>query len=64
MLAARFRLAFCTGAAGDPAGARDQLTALLAVMEWVLSPEHPDILSTRASLAYWTRQVGRDKPTQ
>jgi hypothetical protein len=52
------------GQAGDPAAARDQYAALLPVMERVLGPEHPDTLSTRASLAHWTRQVGEDKPAQ
>jgi len=43
-----------TGEAGDAAGARDQLAALLPIRERVLGPEHPGTLNTRASLAYWT----------
>jgi hypothetical protein len=42
---------------------RDQFAALLPVIERVSGAEHPDTLSPEpASLAYWTRQVGRDKP--
>jgi hypothetical protein len=44
-------LARWTGEAGDPAGARDQSTALLPIQERVLGPEHPEILTTRANLA-------------
>ena len=44
--------------------ARDQFAALLPVIERIFGAEHPDTLSTRASLAYWTRQAGRDKPAQ
>ena len=45
-LAARDHLAGWTGLAGDPAGARDQLAALLPLEERVLgpdtrNPEHP-----------------------
>jgi hypothetical protein len=49
-----------TGAAGDAAGARDQFAALLPIRERVLGPEHPDTLTTRASLAYWTGQADVD----
>jgi hypothetical protein len=63
-LITRGNLAHWTGAAGDPAGARDQFAALLPVMGRVLGPEHPDSLSTRASLAYWTGQADRDKPVR
>jgi len=58
-LAARFMVARLTGEAGDPAAARDQFAALLPVYERALGPEHPDTLSTRARLAYWTRQAER-----
>ena len=44
--------------AGDAAGARDQFAALLPVRERVLGAEHPDTLTTRANLAYWTGQAG------
>ena len=57
-LAARNNLAFWTGQAGDAAGARDQLAALLPIRERVLGPEHPDTLTTRASLAHCTGQAG------
>ena len=40
--------------------ARDQLAALLPIQERVLGAEHPDTLTTRASLASWTRQAGGD----
>ena len=57
-LAARSQLAIWTGMAGDAAGARDQLAALLPVSERVLSAEHPDTLVTRHELARWTGDVG------
>ena len=44
--------------AGDLAGARDQVAALLPVCERVLGPEHPDTLWARANLAHWTGQPG------
>jgi hypothetical protein len=49
-LAILANLAHWTGMAGDRAGARDQLTALLPIREPVLGPEHPDTLTTRTSL--------------
>src|SRR5664279_2487817 len=49
--------AACTGAAGDPAAARDAYAALLPIRERVSGPEHPDTLTARANLAYWTRQA-------
>ena len=57
-LTTRASLANWTGEAGDRAGARDQLTALLSVRERVLGPEHPSTLTTRASLANWTGGAG------
>lgn len=56
-LSARANLASSTGRAGDAAGARDQLAALLPVCERVLGAEHPDTLTARAKLAYWTGQA-------
>jgi hypothetical protein len=47
-----------TGEAGDAAGARDQLAALLPIREQVQRPEHPDTLATRHELALWTREAG------
>jgi hypothetical protein len=44
--------------AADAAGARDLFAALLPVRERELGPEHPDILATRANLAYWTGKAG------
>ncbi len=44
--------------AGDAAGARDQYAALLPVRERVQGAEHPDTLTTRANLAYWTGEAG------
>jgi hypothetical protein len=44
--------------AGDAAGARDQLAALLPLRERVLGAEHPDTLTTRHNLASWTGQAG------
>ncbi len=57
-LAARAYLAYWTGAAGDPVGARDQYAALLPVRERVLGPEHPNTLTDRAGLAYYTGASG------
>jgi len=54
----RHILAYWTGMAGDPAAARDQLTALLPIRERVLGAEHPDTLDTRHILAYWTGMAG------
>ena len=48
--------------AGDAAGASDQFAALLPVRERILGPEHPDTLSTRSSLAYWTERAGDAAP--
>ena len=53
----RANLAYWTGEAGDAAGARDQLAALLPVRERVSGAEHPDTRTDRASLAYWTREA-------
>ncbi|GGT34254.1 ATP-binding protein [Nonomuraea spiralis] len=57
-LTARTRLAFFTAWGGEPAAARDQITALLPVMERALGPEHPDTLKTRDDLARWTGRAG------
>jgi Tetratricopeptide repeat len=51
-LTARAHLARWTGEAGDPAGARDQLAALLPIRERALGPEHPSTLATRSYLAH------------
>ena len=53
-LTARANLAGVTGAAGGPAAARDQYTALLPTIEEVFGPRHPDTLTARADLAHWT----------
>jgi hypothetical protein len=47
-----------TGRAGDAAGARDQLAALLPIEERVLGPEHPETLIDRGNLAQFTGQAG------
>ena len=57
-LTARHNLARWTGEAGDAAGTRDQLAALLLVSERDLGAEHPDTLATRHELARWTGQAG------
>src|SRR5260370_574577 len=44
----------------DAAGARDQYAALLPIPERVPGAEHPDTLTTRNNLAYWTEQAGGD----
>ena len=56
-LAIRTALARWTGAAGDPAGARDQYVALLPIEERVLGAEHPATVASRGELAYWTKQA-------
>jgi hypothetical protein len=57
-LTARHNAATRTGAAGDAAGARDQLAALLPIRERVQGPENPNTLITRNQLARWTGQAG------
>jgi hypothetical protein len=57
-LGARANIARWTGEAGDAAGVRDQLAALLPVRERVSGPEHPDTLTARAHLAYLTEEAG------
>ena len=59
-LAARYDLARCTGEAGNAAGARDQLAALLPIQRQVLGREHPDTLATRDDLAHWTKRADGD----
>lgn len=46
------------GDAGDAAAARDQLAALLPVVEGALSAEHPQTLAVRNRLAHWTGAAG------
>ena len=50
--------AISTGEAGDVAGARDQLAALLPRYERVLGADHPGTLATRNGLALWTGRAG------
>jgi len=57
-LRARVSLAGVTGEAGDAAGARDQLAALLPVHVRVLGAEHPHTLFVRGALAVWTGEAG------
>jgi hypothetical protein len=57
-LNARHQLARRTGEAGDAAGARDQLVALLPIEERVFGPEYPDTLASRHQLARWTGKAG------
>ena len=57
-LTARHNFAYWTGEAGDPAGARDQLTALLRTRERVQGPEHPHTLATRHARARWAGAAG------
>ena len=61
-LVVRHELAVWTGEAGDAAGARDQLAALLPIRERVQGPEHPDTLTTRANLAYWSGKTEEAAP--
>ena len=57
-LHARANLARWTARAGDAAQARDQLAALLPIIERVMGAEHPDTLTTRGSVAHWTGVAG------
>ena len=57
-LTARHNLAVWTGEAGDAAGARDQLAALLPIRERVQGPEDDGTLITGNQLARWTGQAG------
>jgi hypothetical protein len=57
-LAARHELARLTGMAGDAAGARDELAALLPVTERVHGPDHSGTLAARRELARWTGEAG------
>jgi hypothetical protein len=59
-LIARGNLAVWTGQAGDPAGARDQLAALLPTRERVSGTGHPDTVTDRSRLAYWTDEADGD----
>ena len=43
-------LAWWTGQAGHPDGARTMFTALLPLVEQVFGPDHPETLATRANL--------------
>ncbi len=61
-LAARHDLARWTGEAGDAAGARDRLAALLPIVERLKGPEHPRTLDTRHSLASWTGKTEEAAP--
>ncbi len=57
-LGARHELALWTGKAGDKAGARDQLAALLPIRARIQGPDHPHTLATRRGLADWTGEAG------
>ncbi len=51
-------LATFMGLTGDAVGARDQLAALLPVMERVSGAEDPDTVTVRNYLARWTGEAG------
>ncbi|MFF0312195.1 tetratricopeptide repeat protein [Streptosporangium sp. NPDC004379] len=57
-LGARVNLAFLTERAGDTAGAREQLAALLPVFEQVMGPKHPGTLIVRMHLVAVTGRAG------
>jgi hypothetical protein len=57
-LITRAYLAGFPGHAGDAAGARDRLAALLPIEERVLGPEHPATLTDRHGLAGWIADAG------
>ena len=56
-LATRDDLVAWTGQAGDPAGARDQYSALLSAYQRTLGPDHLKTLVTWAYHAYWAGKV-------
>ena len=58
------RLAHFTGHAGDAASARDQLAALLPVLNRVSGAGHRATQAARVSLASWTEQAGRSPSTR
>jgi hypothetical protein len=57
-LEARGNLAYWTGQAGDPAGARDQFASLLPVDERALGPQHPETRAVRNNLAHLNKMAG------
>jgi tetratricopeptide repeat protein len=57
-LVARLQWSRWMGHAGEPAAARDQVVALLPVLERVLGPEHPHTLTAQHQLANWTGDAG------
>jgi hypothetical protein len=44
--------------AKDAPAARDQCAALLPILERVSGPEHPDTITARGNLAFWTGMAG------
>jgi hypothetical protein len=51
------------GQAGDPAGARNQLAALVPVRIRILGADHPDTQAVSNNLTYWTwRANGNSGP--
>jgi len=61
-LATRRQLARFTGEAGDPAGARDMIAALLPDWERVCGPDHASNVAIREALDHWARQAERGAP--
>ncbi|NUW42456.1 FxSxx-COOH system tetratricopeptide repeat protein [Nonomuraea rhodomycinica] len=57
-LSVRCRLGRWTGQAGNAAAARNQLTALIPVVERVLGGEHSETLTARHDFAHWTGEAG------
>lgn len=57
-LTVRNNLAYWTGEAGDAAGAREQLAALLPIIKRVQGPDHPSTLQARHGLARWSGEAG------
>ncbi|MEU6728455.1 tetratricopeptide repeat protein [Nonomuraea wenchangensis] len=52
----RRALAQSTGQAGDMAGAREPLTALLPTIERVLGADHPSTAGVRLDLSQWEQE--------
>jgi hypothetical protein len=57
-LASRQGLAHWTGAAGDPAGARDQFAELLPICGRMLGAGHPDTMAASHGLARCGGEAG------
>ena len=53
-----WKIASYLGNSGNYPAARDLQQRVIQARERVSRPEHPDTLTARANLVYWTRQAG------